>query len=63
MIAALCGSGLLYEASFFVGTAAPDWRYSHWMVTCCVLSAVIILVERVRAGRRRTEPVGPAAAV
>jgi hypothetical protein len=51
IIVALAGSGLLYEASFAVVTAAPDFRYSHWMVTCTVLCAVLIFVERVRAGR------------
>jgi hypothetical protein len=46
LILALVGSGLLYEASFFVGAAAPDYRYSHWMITLCCLSAVLIGFEK-----------------
>lgn len=51
-IAALAGSGLLYEASYFLGACAPDYRYSHWMVTCCIIAAVTIFVERYQSGRR-----------
>lgn len=58
LIAALVGSGLLYEATFFIGTAAPDFRYSHWMVTMCCLSLAMIFGERFRRGRvsPRVEP-------
>jgi hypothetical protein len=52
LIAALVGSGLLYEATFFIGTAAPDWRYSHWMVTMCCLSLAMIFGERFRGAAR-----------
>jgi hypothetical protein len=57
MIVALAGSGLLYEASFVVVTAAPDFRYSHWMVTCTVLCAVLIFRERFqRSSASRVPP-------
>jgi hypothetical protein len=49
LVAALAGSGLCYEASYFLFSAAPDYRYSHWMIVCCVLSAALIVVERLRS--------------
>lgn len=52
-IAMLVGSGLLYEAGYFVGAAAPDFRYSHWLVTCCCIAVVTVFVERLQSGRRR----------
>jgi hypothetical protein len=52
LLAALLGSGLLYELSYFVGAAAPDFRYSHWLVVCCSLGVVIVFGERLRAGLR-----------
>lgn len=56
IVVALAGSGLLYEASFVAVTAAPDFRYSHWMVTCTCLCAVLVFVERLRAGARARTP-------
>jgi hypothetical protein len=50
LLAALLGSGLLYEASYFLGASAPDYRYSHWLVVCCSLSVAIVFGERLRAG-------------
>jgi len=50
-VLAVAGSGLLYEASYFIVTAAPDFRYSHWMVTCTCITAATIFVERLRARR------------
>jgi hypothetical protein len=58
LVAALLGSGLLYEASYFIGAAAPDFRYSHWMITCCCLAALLIFGERFRAGLRTPPPPG-----
>jgi hypothetical protein len=48
LIVALLASGLVYEASFFIGAAAPDFRYSHWMVTCTCLA--VVLTTRARMG-------------
>ena len=50
LVVSILGSGLLYEASLFIGAAAPDFRYSHWMVTCCCVATAIIFGERLRAG-------------
>jgi hypothetical protein len=52
LVAALVGSGLLYELGYFVAAAAPDWRYSHWMVSCVTIAAAIVFGERWRAGAR-----------
>lgn len=51
-VLAIAGSGLLYELSYFFATAAPDYRYSHWMVVCCAIAGVTIAGERITAGRR-----------
>ena len=53
---AVLGSGLLYELSYFFVTAAPDFRYSHWMVVCCAIAGVTIAIERYRAGRAARSP-------
>lgn len=50
LVVAFAGSGLLYEASYFLGAAAPDFRYSHWLIACSCLGAVLVFAERLRAG-------------
>ncbi|MBV8757915.1 MAG: hypothetical protein JO257_11585 [Deltaproteobacteria bacterium] len=47
---ALLASGLLYELSFFPVPAEPDYRYSHWMITTTVISAVLLFIQRRRRG-------------
>ena len=49
--------------SYFVASAAPDWRYSHWMVVCTCVAAAIVFVERWRAGRAAPAQPAPTAAV
>lgn len=44
----LLASGFLYEASYFIGAAAPDYRYSHWMITCVCIVTLTIFLERLR---------------
>jgi hypothetical protein len=48
-------SGLLYEASFAVAGATPDHRYSHWMITCTCLAAVMLFARRYGARPEVTE--------
>ncbi|HTL31587.1 MAG TPA: hypothetical protein VL326_00605 [Kofleriaceae bacterium] len=43
---ALIISGLLYELSFVPPFAEPDFRYSHWMITTVVISAVLLFIQR-----------------
>ena len=43
-------SGLFYEASFFLLAAAPDYRYSHWMIVCCCLAIVTLIGQGLRSG-------------
>jgi hypothetical protein len=50
LAAALLLSGLAYELSFTVLTASPDFRYSHWLVVCTSVAAVLLFVRRWRAG-------------
>ena len=52
LVAALVGSGLLYESSFFIGAGAPDFRYSHWMITLCCLAATLIVADRMKSRQR-----------
>lgn len=54
-LCAVLGSGLLYEASYFIGAAAPDYRYSHWMITCVTVATITIFIERLRRGRSLKE--------
>ncbi len=46
---ALLASGLVYELSFLPAAGTPDYRYSHWLVTCTVLTVVILVARRARA--------------
>jgi hypothetical protein len=46
--AGLVISGLLYELSFFPVGAEPDYRYSHWMITCVVIAVAIVAIQRRR---------------
>jgi hypothetical protein len=50
LTAGLLTSGLLYELSFFPFSPTPDFRYSHWMITATCLAAVLLFVQRYRAG-------------
>jgi hypothetical protein len=50
LVLALLASGLLYEASYFLGASSPDFRYSHWMIACTCLGAAITFGRRLRLG-------------
>lgn len=39
-------SGLLHEAGLWLAAPSPDYRYSHYMVFCCLLSILLLLSER-----------------
>ncbi len=43
---AVLTSGILYELTFFVANADPDYRYSHWMVTSTCIGAAIVFLQR-----------------
>lgn len=45
-------SGLGMEASLFVLAASPDYRYSHWLVVCTCLAAVMLAARRFVLHRR-----------
>ena len=55
-------SGLLYEASVLLLASAPDFRYSHWMITCTCFALVVIFKERFMAGRATKKARGTRAA-
>jgi hypothetical protein len=48
-VAAILLSGLALELSLLPLVPTPDYRYSHWMVTCACLSLVMLLARRARA--------------
>lgn len=54
LVGMLTGSGLLYELSLLIGANAPDFRYSHWMISCTLLGAVFVAAARWRGARART---------
>lgn len=57
LVAALVGSGILYEVSYVLGAAGAPYRYSHWMITMCCLATLVVFGQRYRAGRS-PRPVG-----
>ncbi len=50
-VLALLLGGLSMEASLFFTAPTPDLRYSHWMMLCALLAAVILFARRYAAGR------------
>jgi hypothetical protein len=47
-VVALLLSGLGLEASLFLLAPTPDYRYSHWLVTCAMISIVMLTARRAR---------------
>jgi hypothetical protein len=47
-IGAILLSGLGLEVSLFPLVQAPDYRYSHWLVTCTLLALVMLVARRAR---------------
>ena len=47
-VLALLVSGLAMELTLFFLAATPDYRYSHWMVLCTMLSAIALVARRMR---------------
>lgn len=63
VIRALAASGLVYELMAMVFAPAPEYRYSHWLITTTSLAYATILVGRSRrfaagGGSQDTEPLG-----
>ena len=48
---ALLASGVVMEGSLLLLAPSPDYRYSHWLVICACVGAVLALARR-RAARR-----------
>ena len=48
---AILASGLTVEASLFPTALTPDLRYSHWLMVCALLAAVILFARRRAEGR------------
>ncbi len=46
LIAALLLSGLAYEGAWFLLAPTADYRYSHWMITCTLVAAVMLVAKR-----------------
>ncbi|MBA3451952.1 MAG: hypothetical protein H0T42_02505 [Deltaproteobacteria bacterium] len=47
-VLALLLSGLALEASLVVLAPSPDYRYSHWLVICTIIAAIVLGVRRYR---------------
>lgn len=52
LVLAILTSGLLCQLSLLAAAPSPDFRYSHWMITCTAIAAVATFVLRYRAGIR-----------
>lgn len=57
-ILAILASGLLAEASLFFLSASPDYRYSHWTITCTCIAIVMLISRRASAARRASRAAG-----
>jgi hypothetical protein len=57
-VLALLSSGIVYELTFLPFAPSSEFRYSHWMITCVVISTVILVKRRMAL----TEPPAPAEA-
>ncbi|MEJ7598256.1 MAG: hypothetical protein WKG01_10130 [Kofleriaceae bacterium] len=58
-VRALLISGLVIESSLLPLAQSPDYRYSHWMVICTVISVIVLTARRAR-NRENTDRVPPA---
>jgi len=47
-VLALLLSGIGLEASLFLLAPTPDYRYSHWLVVCTLISAVMVIARKRR---------------
>jgi len=45
---ALLLSGLFLEGTLLPLAASPDYRYSHWMITCTLIAVVVVTARRMR---------------
>ncbi|MDB4956285.1 MAG: hypothetical protein JWO36_3854 [Myxococcales bacterium] len=45
-ILGLLASGLCYELTLVIAAPSPDFRYSHWMIVCTILSTVLLIRRR-----------------
>lgn len=47
-VLALLLSGLALDASLFLLAASPDYRYSHWLITCTLIAIAMLIARRYR---------------
>ncbi|HET9620120.1 MAG TPA: hypothetical protein VFP84_02050 [Kofleriaceae bacterium] len=45
-------SGVLGQLGLFVAAPSSDFRYSHWMIACTLLGAVLVFAARYRRGTK-----------
>jgi hypothetical protein len=45
---ALLGSGFGLELTLLLFAPSPDYRYSHWLVICVIVAAIVLGVRRYR---------------
>jgi len=48
-VLALLLSGLFMELSLLLLGGTPDYRYSHWLVTCTCIAVVMLIARRIRS--------------
>jgi hypothetical protein len=47
-VLALLLSGIGMELTLLFLAASPDFRYSHWLVTCVTISLIVLVARRMR---------------
>jgi hypothetical protein len=45
-------SGLTIESTYVILAPSADYRYSHWLVICVVLSVITLVARRMAASRK-----------
>jgi hypothetical protein len=51
---ALLSSGIVYQLTFLPLSPSSEFRYTHWMITCVVISIVILVKRRMAVPDRAT---------
>ena len=53
-VLALLSSGIVYQLTFLPLSPSSEFRYTHWMITCVLISIVILVKRRIAVPDRAT---------
>jgi hypothetical protein len=55
MSLAILASGICHELGLLAVAPAVDYRYSQWMIACCLLAGVLVVTQRLASSRSRPD--------